>query len=123
MRRRSGPAWTNVTADLTAYASQTIQLRFRYWTDGAAVGDGFSVDDIAITGQPTDGAETDPGWTYDGFIRTPRDDRSRPSVLQRLLRRVPPYRGYDKALKLGPYNFTDPDTGTGSSTSRTRTAC
>ena len=30
----------------------------------------FGVDDIAITGLPIDGGETDPGWTYAGFIRT-----------------------------------------------------
>ncbi len=35
------PVWTPVTADLSAYANSTIQLRFRYWTDGAAVGTGY----------------------------------------------------------------------------------
>ncbi len=50
------PIWTPVTADLSAYANSTIQLRFRYWTDGAVAGQGFGIDDIAITGQATDGA-------------------------------------------------------------------
>lgn len=64
------PVWVPVTADLSAYANQTIQLRFRYWTDPAVVGDGLSVDNIEITGLAIDGAETDPGWTYEGFTRT-----------------------------------------------------
>jgi immune inhibitor A len=62
--------WAQITANLDAYAGQTIQLRFRYWTDGAAVGKGFQVDDLEITGQPADGGETDVGWTFDGFRRT-----------------------------------------------------
>ncbi len=101
------PTAVNVTADLSAYANSTIQLRFRYWTDGAAVGDGFSVDDIAITGLPTDGAETDPGWAYDGFIRTTGTEvEFFPNYYIAEYRQ---YLGYDKALKLGPYNFTDPN--------------
>ena len=39
-------------------------LGFRYWTDTNTGGFGFMVDDINITGFPTDGAETDAGWTY-----------------------------------------------------------
>ena len=39
-------------------------LGFRYWTDANTGGFGFMVDDINITGFPTDGAETDAGWTY-----------------------------------------------------------
>ena len=96
-----------VTANLSAYANQTIQLRFRYWTDGAAVGDGFSFDDLAITGLPTDGAETDTGWTYDGFIRTTGTEvESFPNYYVAEYRQ---YVGYDKALQVGPYNFTDPN--------------
>ncbi|HEY7603306.1 MAG TPA: immune inhibitor A domain-containing protein [Gaiellaceae bacterium] len=64
--------WVDLTADLSAYAGQTVDLGFEYWTDGAQEGTpgesstpGISIDDIAITGQPTDGAETDAGWTFD----------------------------------------------------------
>jgi immune inhibitor A len=95
-----------VTADLGAYANSTIQLRFRYWTDGAAVGDGFGVDDIAISGLATDGAETDPGWAYDGFVRTTGTITS--SFANYYVVEYRNYMGYDKALKLGPYNFDDP---------------
>src|SRR4029079_17661722 len=58
--------WVTLTASLPA---GTHKLGFRYWTDGATAGQGFFVDDIAITGLATDGAETDPGWAYNGFAR------------------------------------------------------
>ena len=48
--------WVDLTADLSAYAGQTVTIAFRYWTDVAFVADGYSLDEIAITGQPTDGA-------------------------------------------------------------------
>ncbi|MGE5375325.1 MAG: immune inhibitor A domain-containing protein [Bacteroidota bacterium] len=102
------PVWVPVTADLTPYAGQTIQLRFRYWTDGAVAGDGFSVDDIAITGQPTDGAETDAGWTYAGFSRTTGSTVK--SFFNAYFAEFRTYQGYDNGLKTGPYNFGFPDT-------------
>ena len=109
-----------MTADLSAYANKTVQLRFRYWTDGAAVGDGFSVDDLAITGLPTDGAETDPGWTYDGFIRTTGTVIT--EFAQLLHRRVPASTwATTRPSRSGPTTSPLP-TGTGWSTSRTRMA-
>ncbi|MBL8107755.1 MAG: immune inhibitor A, partial [Anaerolineales bacterium] len=36
--------WVDLTADLSAYAGQTVTLGFRYWTDGAVATTGFSVD-------------------------------------------------------------------------------
>jgi immune inhibitor A len=101
------PAWQNVTADLTPWAGQTIQLRFRYWTDGFVNGEGFAADDIAITGQPLDDAETDPGWVYDGFVRT---QALTSSFFNAYVLENRQYLGYDKALDLGPYNFGFPTT-------------
>jgi immune inhibitor A len=97
------PVWVPVTADLSAYAGQTIQLRFRYWTDGAVAGDGFSVDNIEITGQPADGAETDLGWTYAGFSRTTGSTVK--SFFNAYFAEFRTYQGYDNGLKTGPYNF------------------
>lgn len=51
-----------MTADLSAYVGQTVTIGFRYWTDGAVANHGFFVDDISISGQPLDDADTDPGW-------------------------------------------------------------
>jgi immune inhibitor A len=97
------PVWVPVTADLSAYSGQTVQLRFRYWTDGAVVGDGFGVDDIAITGLATDGGETDPGWNYAGFTRT--TGTTVKSFFNAYFAEFRTYKGYDDSLRTGPYNF------------------
>jgi immune inhibitor A len=102
------PVWVPVTADLSAFANQTIQLRFRYWTDGAVVGEGFGVDDIAITGLATDGGETDPGWSYAGFSRT--TGTTTIAFFNAYFAEFRTYQGYDASLKTGPYNFGFPDT-------------
>jgi immune inhibitor A len=101
------PAWQTVTADLTPYAGQTIQLRFRYWTDPFLNGHGIAVDDISITGQPVDGAETDPGWTYNGWTRTQALTNS---YFNAYVLENRQYMGYDNALQKGPYNFGFPAT-------------
>jgi immune inhibitor A len=100
------PQWVPVTASLNAYAGQTIQLRFRYVTDGAVAGQGMSIDDIQVPGQPVDGAETDPGWTYHGFVRTTGTIVT--PFANYYIAEYRNYAGYDKALQLGPYNFDDP---------------
>ena len=65
------PAWVKQSADLGAYAGKKIQLRFEYVTDAALNFDGFAIDDIAIPEiNFADDAETDNGWTADGFIRS-----------------------------------------------------
>lgn len=102
------PVWVPVTADLSAFANQTIQLRFRYWTDGAVAGEGFGVDNIVITGLATDGGETDPGWTYAGFSRT--TGTTSVSFFNAYFAEFRTYQGYDNSLKTGPYNFGFPDT-------------
>jgi immune inhibitor A len=100
--------WVDLTADLSAFAGQTVTLGFRYWTDGAVVGSGFGVDEIAITGQPTDGGETDPGWTYSGFVRT--NGTVTTEYFNAYFAEFRQYRGYDASLQTGPYNFGFPDT-------------
>jgi immune inhibitor A len=54
-----------------------------------------------------DGAETDPGWTYDGFART-NGTISTPFFNAYVLENRQ-YIGYDQALLKGPYNFGFPD--------------
>lgn len=96
-------AWATLTANLSAYAGQTVQIGFRYWTDGAVAGGGLSVDDIAITGQATDGAETLAGWTFTGFLRTAGAVST--SYFNAYFGEFRQYRGYDDSLRTGPYNF------------------
>jgi immune inhibitor A len=65
----SGGAFVPLTANLPGSGASLV--RFRYQTDVNTGGRGLIVDDIAITGNPLDGGETDAeknAWTYDGFV-------------------------------------------------------
>jgi immune inhibitor A len=95
--------WVDLTADLTAFAGQTVEIGFRYWTDVAVSEKGISIDNIAITGLPLDDAETDPGWTYAGFTRT--NGIVTESFFNAYMVEFRQYLGFDTALKTGPYNF------------------
>ena len=92
--------WVNLTANLPA---GDVLLGFRYWTDTNTGGFGFMVDDVEITGFSTDGAETDAGWTFDGFKVTNGTETALYS--QYYVAEYRQYRGYDSTLKVGPYNF------------------
>ncbi|MDH4142642.1 MAG: immune inhibitor A [Chloroflexota bacterium] len=99
----SGGAWVALTADLSAYAGQTVDIGFRYWTDGAAVESGLQVDAIEIPGQPLDGAEADAGWAFDGFRTTTGTETQ--SFFNAYVLENRQYLGYDMGLRTGPYNF------------------
>ncbi len=92
--------WVDLTATLP---EGNVLLGFRYWTDANTGGDGFMVDDINITGFPTDGAETDAGWTFDGFKATSGMEVKLYSNYY--VAEFRQYRGFDSTLKVGPYNF------------------
>jgi immune inhibitor A len=100
--------WVDLTADLSAYAGQTVLLGFHYWTDVAVAETGFGVDDISITDLPIDDAETEPGWDYLGFIRT--DGTVIQSFANFYIAEFRQYLGYDTTLRTGPYNFGFLDT-------------
>jgi immune inhibitor A len=106
--------YSPATFDLSAYANQTIGLRFRYSTDPAAQGndgalpDGIFVDEIAITaGGATvlsDGAEATPnGWTLAGWSSVEAQSRSLHDNYYIAGHRS--YVSYDQYLKTGPYYF------------------
>ena len=61
------------------------------------------VDEISITGQETDGAEMDAGWTFDGFRVTSGQELRYYANYYVVEYRA--YWGYDKNLQVGPYNF------------------
>jgi immune inhibitor A len=95
--------WVDLTANLPA---GNVLLGFRYWTDANTGGFGFMVDDINITGFPTDGAETDAGWTYKpitGFHVTNGTETKWYNNYYVAEYRT--YKGYDSTLKVGPYFF------------------
>lgn len=99
----SSGGWVDLTADLSAFAGQTVTLGFRYWTDAFVVNPGIAIDEIAITGLPTDGGETDPGWAYDGFVRT--SGLISRAFFNAYVAEFRQYNGYDESLRTGPYNF------------------
>lgn len=102
--------WIAASFDLSAYAGQTVSLRFRYLTDGGVAGDdpavvdGVFLDDIAIDGVFEDGAEAgDNGWTADGFSAV--GSTSTNSFANYYIAAYRSYTSFDKYLKTGPYFF------------------
>jgi len=93
--------WASLTADLSAYTGDVL-LGFRYWTDVAVVELGFMVDDIQVTGYPLDDAESDAGWTFDGFRRTKGEESA--YYFNAYVAEFRQYRGYDAGLA-NAYNF------------------
>ncbi|MBN1171002.1 MAG: immune inhibitor A, partial [Micromonosporaceae bacterium] len=96
------------TFDLSAYAGQTITLRFRYSTDGAVGGMGFFADDITVTAGGTevftDGAESgDNGWTANGFSAVGSSMTDEYDNYYIVSNRS--WISFDQYLKSGPYNF------------------
>jgi immune inhibitor A len=92
--------WTTVTATLPA---GTTAYRFRYWTDGATVGDGIAVDSVAVAGQPVDHTTSTAGWTLAGF-RQLTGGQYTASYFRYYLAESRSYIRADKSL-CGAYNF------------------
>ena len=71
----SSGGWVQETFDLSAYAGQSVLVRFLYVTDWATELTGFFVDEIAVTDSSgtvfSDGLESGSGnWVLDGWQRT-----------------------------------------------------
>ncbi len=110
--------WVDLTVDLSSFTG-AHDIGFGYLTDGGVQGDGdgsqagIAIDNIAITGQPVDGAESDAGWAFDsnsdtqGFHVTTGSETFQYTNYYVLENRQ--YIGYDKGLKTGPYNFGFPE--------------
>ncbi|MFY1673703.1 immune inhibitor A domain-containing protein [Plantactinospora sp. WMMB334] len=100
--------WIDLTYDLSAYAGQTVQFRYRFQSDGGVFFDGAFLDNVSLVVDGaaawTDGAETvDPAWTARGFSRF---TGSTVEVVPHFyIAEYRTYYGYDKVLKTGPYNF------------------
>ncbi|WP_405102575.1 immune inhibitor A domain-containing protein [Micromonospora sp. NBC_01412] len=104
----SSDAWVDLTYDLSAYAGQTVQFRYRYQTDGGVHLAGAFLDNISLvkggTAAWTDSAETlDPAWTTRGFTRmggSVTDSYPRFYIAENRT-----YLGYDDTLRTGGYNY------------------
>ncbi|GAA3303320.1 hypothetical protein GCM10020295_51620 [Streptomyces cinereospinus] len=93
---------------LDAYAGQTIDLRFRYQTDGGVAQKGFTADAITVTADGatvfSDDAESaDAAWTATGFSRVGASFTE--DYAQYYLAENRQYVSYDETLRTGPYNF------------------
>ena len=102
--RATSSNWYDLTADLP---EGDVLLGFRYVTDSNTGGFGFMVDEITITGQETDGAEADAGWTFAGFwVTSGQELRYYANYYVTEYRQ---YWGYDSTLQVGPYNWAFQD--------------
>lgn len=108
----SGGAWVELTADLSAF-SGPILIGFHHWTDFFTTPDQqgpFLIDEIAVTGYPVDGAESDAGWTFapaDGGFRVVKGQETF-TYFNAYLAEYRQYRGFDEALRTSPYTFVTP---------------
>ena len=96
--------WVDLTANLP---EGDVMVGFKYTSDGGVNYDGFMVDDIQISGYEPDGAETETGWTFNGFRRTTGTEDK--LYNQYYVAEFRTYKGYDKGLQTGPYYFGYPD--------------
>jgi immune inhibitor A len=99
----SGGNWIDLTADLSGYGNQTVDVGFYYWTDGFVNPYGLMVDAIEISGSPFDGAEGDAGWFLDGFSIV--EGGIYQGYFNAYIAAYRQYRGYDESLQTGPYVF------------------
>jgi immune inhibitor A len=93
--------WVALTADLSAFTGDVL-IGFRYWTDVNTVEPGFMVDDIQANGYPLDDAESDAGWTFDGFRWTTGSESAFYNTYY--VAEFRQYRGYDEGLATA-YSF------------------
>nr|WP_206314670.1 immune inhibitor A domain-containing protein [Streptomyces coryli] len=101
-------AYQDLVFPMDAYAGKSVQLRFRYLTDGGVAQKGFAADELKITADGAelfaDGAEGDDnGWTTKGFSRI--GESFTKDYEQYYIAENRQYVSYDKTLKVGPYNF------------------
>jgi len=99
------PNWVDVSANLSPWANKDVLIRFRYWTDGFTNGLGITIDNLKITGLPKDDAESDNGWTFDGF--TQMNQTYQTSHFNAYVLENRQYIGYDYGLQTSPYQFDD----------------
>ncbi|SBT54010.1 immune inhibitor A domain-containing protein [Micromonospora narathiwatensis] len=104
----SNGGWVDLTYDLSAFAGQTVQFRYRYATDGGVHFAGVFLDNISLVKSGsvvwTDDAETqDAAWTARGWTRmtgSVTDTYPRFYIAENRT-----YVGYDDTLRTGGYNF------------------
>jgi len=101
----TGGDWVPLTADLSGYAGETVQLRFRMVNDAAINELGFLVDNIAVGDALVEGVEDGaPEWTLSEFQIAEGGVVSE-TFNHYYIAENRQYLGYDEVLEEGPYNF------------------
>jgi len=101
----SGGQWVDLTADLSEYAAEQAQIRFRMFNDASINEMGLKVDAISVGSALNEGAENGaPGWTLDKFVIA-ENGVTEAEYSNYYIAENRQYLGYDKTLAEGPYNF------------------
>ncbi|MDQ4113473.1 MAG: immune inhibitor A [Actinomycetota bacterium] len=96
--------YVDLTADLSAYAGQNVKLRFRTANDGGVAYYGFAIDDLSVGSAYTTDFSSFDGWTNKEYMGI--TDGTYISTYPRFyIAENRQYKGYDKTLAEGPYNF------------------
>ncbi|HEX2497974.1 MAG TPA: protease, partial [Actinomycetes bacterium] len=99
--------WVPVNVSLNAYAGAPVWLRFHYVTDGGVSEGGLFADAISVTADGSeifaDGAETDAGWSFNGFSTV---GATKTELFDHYyIAGHRSYVSYDQYLETGPYYF------------------
>ncbi|WP_252275096.1 immune inhibitor A domain-containing protein [Nocardioides sp. LMS-CY] len=95
-------SFADITADLSAYAGQEVQLRWAYVTDANTHGAGFLVRNVSVgTYSTAFGATND--WVLDGF-HSVVDGQYEYDFAHSYVAENRTFDGYDVALSQGPYS-------------------
>lgn len=66
------PTWVRPSFDLSTWAGGKVHVRWRYYTDGAAVEPGMLIDNVSAGGVSADfEGELGAGWSADGWSASP----------------------------------------------------
>ncbi|GAA4699245.1 immune inhibitor A [Nocardioides conyzicola] len=99
----SQTTFSDLTADLSAYAGDAVKLRWSYVTDGNTHGAGLLVKNLSVGSYTTSfGASND--WTLDGFFSVVGGTYTY-DFSQSYMAENRTFDGYDKTLTQGPYSF------------------
>jgi immune inhibitor A len=98
----SDGTWVDLTANLSEYAGQDAQLRFRYQSDGGVNELGINVDAVTVGDAPVADITE---WATDGFVVVGADGSYEKVKQHYYVAENRVYGGYDATLKEGPYNF------------------
>ncbi|MFI5626219.1 immune inhibitor A domain-containing protein [Nocardioides sp. NPDC051685] len=96
--------YVDLTADLSAYAGQNVKLRFRTANDGGVAYYGFAIDDLSVGSAYSTDFSSFADWTVDEYMGI-TDGTYTETYPRYYIAENRQYKGYDKTLAQGPYNF------------------